>query len=28
MSIIRGLGRVLFSSYFIVKGSNAALKPN
>ncbi|QCV94879.1 DoxX family membrane protein [Acidipropionibacterium acidipropionici] len=28
MSIIRGLGRTLFASYFVVKGTNAALKPD
>lgn len=28
MSIIRGLGRTLFASYFVVKGTNAAMKPD
>lgn len=28
MSIIRGLGRTLFASYFVVKGTNSALKPD
>lgn len=28
MSIIRGLGRTLFASYFVVKGANSALKPD
>lgn len=28
MSIIRGLGRTLFASYFIVNGTNSALKPD
>jgi len=28
MSIIRGLGRTLFASYFIVNGPNSALKPD
>ena len=27
MSIIRGLGRTMFASYFIVKGTNSAMKP-
>ncbi|MSS45396.1 DoxX family protein [Cutibacterium sp. WCA-380-WT-3A] len=28
MSIIRGLGRTMFASYFIVKGTNSAMKPD
>ncbi|MDN5977602.1 DoxX family protein [Acidipropionibacterium jensenii] len=28
MSIIRGLGRTLFASYFIVNGTNSAVKPD